>query len=152
MTLNIADVISQITSKIQSTGLFDRVNAHEPKNAPGNGLSAAVWVATVSPAIGQSGLAATTARVVFSIRVYSNMVQEPQDKIDENLIQALDVVFTSFSRDFDLGGNVRDIDLLGHSGTPLQAQAGYLDQDGKKFRTFVITLPVVINDVWTQVS
>jgi hypothetical protein len=42
------------------------------------------------------------------------------------------------------------VDLLGQFGTPLSAQAGYVNQDGRLFRIMTITLPLVVNDVWGQ--
>jgi hypothetical protein len=34
----------------------------------------------------------------------------------------------------------------------LNAQAGYLQQDNKVFRVIVVTLPIVINDLWGEVA
>lgn len=151
MALNAATLLSQVVSHMMTLGLFERVNKHEPKNAPGNGLNAAVWVQTIKPVL-TSGLGATSAQVVFTARIYKNMLAEPQDDIDPNLIRAVDVVMNSYSGDFDLGGNVREVDLLGEHGESLSAQAGYLDQSGKLFRIMDITIPLIINDVWTQVA
>lgn len=153
MSLNVRPIIDAIVSHALASGQFERVNGHEPKAAPGNGLSAAVWVDSVGPARNQSGLAATTALVVFNVRLYSPMLAEPQDAIDPNLTGALDALMTAYSADFELGGNVRNIDLLGTASgnrAPLSAQAGYLNQDGKLYRVYTITLPVVVNDAWTQ--
>jgi hypothetical protein len=150
MSLNTAATLDAIASHAMATGRFDRVNTHEPKNAPGNGLSVAIWVDSITPT--QSGLAATTARVVYNVRVYTSMLSEPQDAIDPNLIEAADVLLEAYSGDFSLGGNVRNVDLLGASGPPLSAQAGYLSQDNKVYRVMTITLPLILNDAWTQVT
>ena len=58
----------------------------------------------------------------------------------------------AYSGDFDFGGEagVRAVDLLGMTGTPLAAIAGYIEMDRKMMRVITITLPVVINDLWTQ--
>lgn len=150
MAVDATGILDSIQSHALASGLFEQVNGHEPKNAPGNGLTAAVWVQTIAP-VSSSGLALTSARFVFTLRIYSGFLQEPQDAIDPSIITAADVLMTAYSGDFQLGGDVRNIDLLGQTGTPLSAQAGYLNQDGKLFRVVDITLPVIVNDVWAQV-
>lgn len=148
--MTISAVLDPIVSHAMALGLFERVNQHEPKNAPGNGLSCAVWTDRIFPVPGASGLICTTALVLFNIRVYTSMLAEPQDMIDPNLIDAVDTLMTAYSADFDLGGTVRNIDLLGQFGTTLNATAGYLTQDSKVYRVMTIALPVVVNDVWPQ--
>jgi hypothetical protein len=148
--VTISAVLDPIVSHAMSLALFERVNQHEPKNAPGNGLSCAVWVDRIFPAPAASGLACTSVMVLFNVRIYSSMLQEPQDMIDPNLIDAVDALMTAYSADFDLGGTVRNIDLLGQFGVALSALAGYLNQDNKMYRVMTIALPVVVNDIWPQ--
>ena len=149
MSLNTTVVLNEVVSHAMKLGLFERVNGHEPKSAPGNGLSAAVWVDRVGPA--GSGLAATSALLTLQVRLYSPMLQEPQDAIDPNLTAAADALMNAYSGDFELGGNVRNVDLLGQTGPGLSAQAGYIEQDHKLYRVMTITLPLIVNDVWEQV-
>ncbi|MET8987757.1 hypothetical protein ABZW49_20110 [Nonomuraea wenchangensis] len=78
------------------------------------------------------------------------MLQEPADAIDPAMLAALDALMSAYSGDFDLGGRIRNVDLLGQTGPPLSAQAGYLEQDGNTYRVFTVTLPLLINDVWDQ--
>lgn len=151
MSIDGAGIMGAVADHALRSGLFERVNGHEPKNAPGNGLTAAVWVDYVGPVL-SSGLATTSARLVLNVRIYSSMLQDPQDAIDPNIIAAVDDLFEAYSGDFDLGGRVRNVDLLGSSGTALSAQAGYLEQDRKNFRVMTITLPVIVNDAWEQVA
>jgi hypothetical protein len=151
MSLDASTILNEVQSHAMSSGLFERVNGHEPKNAPGNGLTAAVWAQDIAPVRG-SGLASTSARVVFNVRIYSSMLQEPQDAIDPQILNAVDVLMTAYSGDFTLGGNVRNIDLLGQTGQALSALAGYINQDNKMYRVMTIALPVIVNDVWEQVA
>lgn len=145
-----ADVIfDRVQSHALATGLFERVNTHEPKNAPGLGLTASIWVDALGP-IRSSGLAETSGRVAIMVRVQTNMVAEPQDAIDPNMLAAVSTLLAAYSGDFTLGANVRGIDLLGAYGTGLSAQAGYVEQDGTMFRIMDITVPVIVNDIWSQ--
>lgn len=149
MSLGATGILAAVKSHISDTGLFERVLGHEPKSAPGNGLTAAAWVQNLRP-ITSSGLASTSARLQLSIRVSTNMLREPQDSIDTDILGAVDVLMAAYSGDFDLGGFIKNVDLLGAEGDPLSADAGYLEQDGKLYRVMVITLPLVVNDLWTQ--
>ncbi len=150
MTLGATAILAAVESHALALGHFDRVNKHEPKAAPGNGVSAAIWVQNLRPVAAASGLAATSARLELSVRVYLNMLQEPQDAIDTNIMTAVDALMAAYSSDFDLGGLVRNVDLLGAHGDPLQADAGYLEQDRKLYRVVVITLPLIVSDLWAQ--
>lgn len=146
----VRSLFDAVVSHAMTLGVFERVNSHEPKNAPGSGLSCSIWVDVIEPLPDASGLAATSGRVAFHVRVYSSMVQEPQDDIDPQMLTAVTTLMGEYSGNFTLGGTVRDVDLLGAHGEPLRAQAGYLNQSGKMFRVMVITLPVIINDLWKQ--
>ena len=43
-----------------------------------------------------------------------------------------------------------NIDLLGAYGQKLSAQAGYITIDSHMYRIMTLTIPCVINDLWTQ--
>ena len=145
-------LLDEIVSHAASLGIFDRVASHEPKNAPGSGLSCSVWADAIDPLARASGLASTSGRVAFNVRIYSNMLAEPQDDIDREILTATSTLMGAYSSDFTLGGIARAIDLLGMYGTPLSAKAGYLNHDGKLYRIMEITLPVICNDMWSQTA
>ena len=150
--MNIQSFFDAIESHALTLGQFEKVNTHEPKNAPGNRLSAAIWVQHIGPEPGGSGLASTNVRIEFNLRIYSNMIAEPQDAIDPEILTAVDVLLNAYTGDFTLGGTIQSVDLLGKGGTPLQAQAGYINQDGEMMRVMTVTLPVIVNDAWVQAA
>lgn len=152
MSLNAVGILNAVVSHAQALGRFERVNSHEPKNAPGSGLTCSVWLQSIGPAEGQSGLAATSVRLVFNVMIFSSLQQDPADAIDLDILDAVDDLFTAYSGDFDLGGLVREVDLLGISGAPLSAEAGYVQIGEQKYRVMTITLPLNLNDVWEQVA
>jgi hypothetical protein len=142
-----------LTSHAQATGLFGDVLAHEPVAAPGSGLTAAFWVSRIGPVPTGSGLTATTARLEIMCRLFEPADTEPQDSVDVDLTGATDALLTAYSGDFELGGNVRMVDLLGAYGTPLQAQFGYTSfTGGTTYRIATLTIPLIINDVWGQAA
>jgi hypothetical protein len=146
------DIVDAIVSDAQMSGYFDKVNTHEPKRAPGSGLTAAVWLEAIDPISLNSGLASTSARLVFKLRIYQSMLMEPQDLIDPRLTKAVANLMRRYHDDFDFAGTIRNVDLLGAFGVSLSAVTGYLDIDGKMFRVADITIPCLVNDVWPQVS
>lgn len=143
-------IMAGITGPLLASGLFDRVSTHEPKTAPGTGLTAAVWLARIRPWPGGSGLASVTLRLEYNVRLYTSMLAEPQDEIDPELTWANVAVMALFSDDFDLDGSIRNVDLEGESGEPLSSQAGYLNQDGKLMRVIDVLLPLIVNDVFDE--
>jgi hypothetical protein len=134
------------------TGLFETVNGHEPKNPPSNGITLAIWLKDIMPVPASSGLDIVTIRVSWFVRLYSNVLQEPQDDIDTNLLNALSMLFTQYCGAFTLGGLVRNVDIFGESGTALSALSGYVTMSGSVYRVMTITLPVIINDEWPEVE
>lgn len=151
MALDITGIIDAIVSHALASGYFERVNGHEPKSSPGSGLTAAVWVQNVR-AVQSSGLAVSSALLVFNVRLYTSMAQEPQDQIDPTLVQAVSALFDAYAGDFELGGLIRAVDLRGMEGTVLAAVAGYITQGGVTYRVITITLPVIVNDVWDEAA
>jgi hypothetical protein len=151
MAINSQDLVDRVASKAKASGKFDRVNKHEPKSKPGRGLTCAIWIDRIEPARGRSGLTATDARVVLNCRIYTNMLQQPQDAIDPTVMEACDYMFEAFSGDFDLGSESRFIDLLGMTqGHPLFCQSGYINIDNMTFRVMTFVVPIVIENAWTQ--
>lgn len=143
-------VLNAVASHAMTLGLFERVNQHEPRSAPGSGLTCAIWIDTLRAEPRHSGLAATSAHVVLKVRIYSAMLQEPPDAIDPQIIDAVDMLWAAYIGDFTLGDLVMEVDALGAAGARLEAQAGYVTQDGKQMRVMTITLPIIISDVWVE--
>lgn len=148
--LDLQAITDALASHASASGWFDSVNGHEPKNLPGKGLTAAVWLDRIMPTPGQSGLDSTSARVIMMVRIYTSMLSEPQDAIDPAVTRAVNSLYTAYSADFTLGDLVESVDLLGRHGVGMNGQAGYLRQDGRELRIFDITVPLILNDLWSQ--
>lgn len=146
------DLFSAVQSHAMAVGWYDRVNGHEPKNAPGNGLTAGTWLDDIGPVPAGCGLSTTTGRVLFKVRTYTPMLAEDPDCIDPNVMRAVSALIGAYTGDFTLGGLARNIDLLGQAGDPMRGKAGYLTQDGKPFRIFDLNVPIIVNDLWEQAA
>lgn len=145
-------IFDKVVSFAMSSGRFDNVNQHEPKNAPGNGISCSVWINTILPYRVGSGMAATTGVVQLNERLYTNFRSQPFDMIDPNITAAACDIISTLTANFDFGGDagVRNVDLLGATGTPLSAQAGYVEIDKQMFRVMTVVIPVIVNDMFVQ--
>lgn len=143
-------LFDDVVSAAMTLAIFDTVNGFEPKSAPGNGITAAVWIQDIRPVGAASGLAATSGVVTLNIRIYGSFLQQPPDAIDPNLMTAATTLLGTYTGMFTFDDSVRNIDLLGTYGQSMSAVAGYLTQDSKIFRIMTVTLPVVINDLWVQ--
>lgn len=146
----IGDLYGQLVSTAKKLGGFETVIRHEPKAAPVSLPALAVWFASIGPARGVSGLAATSARCEFRARAYLNALAKPEDDIDPKLILVTSQLLAAFTGGFTLNGDVMEVDLLGAYGTPLEATAGYIQHDDHQFRVAELTIPVIIDGIWTQ--
>ncbi len=149
LTIAFRDARDRVASLALSSGFFDTVAQHEPKNAPGKGLSLFVWLLRVAP-IQSSGLNSTSVRMDINAQLRCSMTREPQDDIDVDLLEAGDALCAAINGDLRLGGAIRVVDVFGQHGVSLEGLTGYVDQDGHKFRVLDITVPCLVNDAWTQ--
>jgi hypothetical protein len=149
MAINIQGILDVIVSHAVSTGYFESVNQHEPRQSPGNGITGSVWIERVTP-LKTSGLNNTSARLEFTVRLYSSTYSDPYDDTDTNLMLALDALMSAYCGDFEIGGNARHVDIFGAHGNPLETRSGWINQGGKEFRVFSIRLPLIVDDLWSQ--
>lgn len=151
MALDSVSIVDAVGSHAKTLGQFEQVILHEPRVAPGNGMSLSIWTDEIETVAEHSGLAATSARVQLWLRLAMNMFYEPRDDLDPKILGgAVDALFNAYHGDFTLNGRVAFIDLLGAYGERLKAKAGYLEQDKKLYRVMTINLPLIVNDVWEQ--
>lgn len=143
-------VLGGLETHCLGLGRFDSVNKGQPDQQPGNGMSAAIWLNNIRPPRGQSGLAATSLVLVYNIRLFKPLTSFPQEQIETDMLEAVAALMASLTADFTLADGIRGIDLLGMSGSSLEAVAGYTEQDGVQYRVMTVTVPCIINDVWDQ--
>jgi hypothetical protein len=152
MALNTKLYMDALISHALSSGHFVSVNAVDVGSNPTNeGLTAVLYPRRIIPAPGRSGLASTSAVMTFVMRLFHSSASDPLGEIDPRIIDATDALLNAYSGDFTLGGLVAEVDLLGQYGESLRSDSGWLPMgDAGEFRIVDITIPLVINDVWTQ--
>lgn len=137
-------------SHAQGLGLFGNVLDHEPVSAPGSGLTYAVWAKNIRPIPARSGLASVSVRLEINGRVYMPVDTEPQGDVDVAVTGAVSGLFNAYCGDFQLGGVVAEVDLLGQYGATLGADLVYTRFDSTTYRVASLIVPLVINDLWTE--
>jgi hypothetical protein len=147
-----AGIVAAVTSHAQTLGKFEVVAFHEPKGAPGSGLSLAIIASDGGTVPAASGLASSSSRVALTARIFKPLLGQPGDDTDTDLLQAMDALFGAYAGVFTLGGLVRNVDLLGAHGAGLSWRAGYVRIDEVTFRIIDINLPMILNDQWDEVA
>ena len=145
-------IFDAVVSLALQSGRFDSVNQHEPKSAPGTGITCSIWMQQIRPVPRASGLAATTGLLILYERLYTSFLSQPYDMIDPAVTSATVDLIGRMSADFDFGeiASVRNVDLLGQTGHSLSAQAGYVEIDRRMYRIMTITIPIIVNDMFAQ--
>jgi hypothetical protein len=113
-------------------------------------VTVAAWLGRFAPAPGRSGLAATAGRVEVLVRLYLPAALLDAERGELALAEALDVLVGAYSGDFDLGAAGRWVDLLGAHGAPMSTEAGWVRIGDQLLRVHTITVPVIVDDLWTQ--
>ncbi len=153
MAVDFEAIRDVVISHALASGYFEWVSGHEPKNKPPNGLSAAVLLGDTDPIPEASGLATVTLRQEFILRIHINMLTEPQDDIDTRHVgAAVSAMLGAVIGDFTLGGNVREVDILGAHGQRIRGRPGYQNISGTMFRIYDLFIPCVVNDAFTQAA
>lgn len=152
MSLDTVSLLAAVQSHAQSLGIFEDVLIHEPENAPDNGLVAACWLEDGRPLPDLSGMVSTSWRLGVSMRLYLNLLHEPQEGNESLIAGACDALIGAYTGDFELGGLVEQVDVFGAYGEPLAWKLGYATHNHKFYRIATITLPLIVCDLYDQES
>ncbi len=137
----------------QACGMFSTVLGHEPKSAPAvdrEAVTLALFAGPVGHA--RSGFASTSLRWEIGGRIYLSAFTEPADDIDPAVADATVNYFATLCANYSLGGLIANVDIRGSDGDPLLATPGYIEQDGKVFRSMELRIPLIINDVMPEAA
>jgi hypothetical protein len=152
MNLDVAGIVAGVASHAAASGYFEQVNTYQARAYTGKGIRGTVWCQHITPVPRRSGLAATACRVTLIMRMMQATIMEPYDMIDVDMMNAVSYLIGQYSGDFELGGLITQLDLLGAYGEALEVIAGYLEIDGGMIRIFDLSVPLIVDDVWTQTA
>ncbi len=145
----IIGIFTKLRDQAGTLGVFEHVEGHALINPPPSGTAVAFEFGTFDPYAEGSGLASTSMLLTVTASVYKLLQSQPADDIETAIAGAAAALMCSLSADFDLGSQVRNVQLL-----KVNANGGYVKIGGGEtmFRTVIVTIPMVINDVFEQVS
>jgi len=127
-----------------ATRKFDHVAEHEPAQAPGKGIYAAVWFDDIRPSAEMSTLSGAAMVYTYNVRMYRRTTSSPADSIDPDLVAALDAVLESVFGDARLGDTAYTVDVLGAYSAGVSAVTDYVDFGRNDwYRVVDLTLPIV---------
>ena len=148
--LNAAGVLAGIESVLQAVGGIEQVVTSQSTNPPTDGIGAQVWAGPIKPVGVRSGLASVSVLTVTNIRLTMPLATQPPESIDPALLTTLSDVMNALAGGFTLDGEVAQVDLLGQYGVPMDGIPGYVDYAGVGYRCITLTVPAVLDDIWTE--
>ena len=149
MPFAIKATLKAIESHLAKSGYDQKVQIGEYKAPPpGQAFAAAIYIRStrVLRLFANGG---TQELHVAAIRLYRDMLQEPQEDGETVLAVAAEQMMQNIAQDADLGATIMTVDVGGISGTPMGSDWGYADIGGKMFRIVDITVPLLVNDSMT---
>lgn len=149
MAFDITTTINLVVSFLQKRGEYSFVQIGEPKSPPRGDLAASVFVSDAS-VVGVT-LQTTIEIHELTIRLYRNMMEEPEEDNELRISQAVTGIVSDLLGDYDLGASVRNI-AVGEYGRTISATYGYLDVGGTMYRMVDISVPLVVDGSATPVQ
>lgn len=148
-------LLIDITDYVAQTALFDSVQAFELDGNIGQFVAAVFpHPRAVEPIPELSGQDVTSIRVCFIIRIYVAVATQLPDVIDPKALNATALIMRKFNGGFTFGETIFSVDVLGGWGISLDAHASYMKVGSPEasalYRTIDITVPLLLEDVWTQ--
>ena len=142
-------------AKVHEASVCSTVEGQEPKQAPKrSGIHGAVVLGAGQTSPENSGSASTAWRQVVLIRLQIALPLRDTTasaRIEDQMADASATIVDAFHDDIDLAGDgTIEFDPLGSAGLLATTEAGYVDQDGTKFRIEDISLPFILWDIWDQ--
>jgi len=143
-----------VGDKARATGLFQDVIDHESDNPPGRALTCSVIVGPLEPVGAASGLSIASARLEFTVRMEAPRTAKNPGETDRALLFAGVSVMAGYIGDFELvgvpDGLVRNVDMFGAHGNGLSFKPGWFPQGEVAYRMADVTVPLILNDVFSQ--
>jgi uncharacterized protein (UPF0212 family) len=149
MAFDITNTIQSIASFLEARGEFTTVQIGEPKSPPVGDLSAAVFMNDA--AVVAVTLQTTVEIHEVTVRIYRNMLEEPEADNEIRLSQVLNGVVSDLLGDYDLGATIRNI-AVGEYGRTLSAAWGYVDVGGTIYRMIDLSVPMIVDGNATPVQ
>ena len=150
MPFNIKATLEAVQNHLLKGAYLKKVQIGEPKAPPSEPLAAALFMNRVGIVLIFAGGDTRESHVV-TLRVYRDMLAEPQESIELDLALAVSDLSSDLLGEFDLGATIMSIDAAGAHGTPYGAEWGYVDVGGRMYRIVDVTIPLIVDGSATMV-
>ncbi len=144
MAFNIKATMEAVHGYLLASGYFAQVQVGEPKQPPREELAASIFMDAVS--VASLTLGTTIERHVLTVRLYRDMLSEPQQEIEYDLAMAVSQISGDLLGDYDLGATIRNVDAAGQHGPPMGASWGYAEVGGVMYRVVDLLVPLIVDD------
>lgn len=145
----LAPMLDELRSLCRRSAGFEVVLPHEPRKPPVSGFSVGAWLNAMDPVPRRSGLAATSLRIEFNVRIYLPMSGKPE-QIDTETARRVDLIFSALHNPITLTANDHEIDWLGAYGETVRARSGWLTIENALVRIMDIFVPIIVNNAYAQ--
>ena len=140
MAFNALGTLRNVQGYLSASGYFANAIVGEPTQPPGHqGITAALFMDSVE-VVGTT-LSGTIERHSVGLRMYRNMLNDPEGDADTELDQAVAHIEEDLLGDFDLGATIRNLDADG-----LSVDWGYVNVGGIEFRVADMELSFIVDD------
>ena len=138
MVVKMKDTLLTIQEHLRGTQRLPSVGIGEPMDPPED-MHAAVFLGPYSnPATTLNGSIELRSVIV---RIYLNALEEPREEIEFKMDEAASELHSDLLGDFELGGDVRNIEP-----TLMTVTFGYQSIGGVMFRIVDILIPMTVDD------
>jgi len=147
MPFQLRATLQAIQSHLAKSGYCRTNQIGEPKQASKERIAAAVFNRSARVIrVPLGGSPGTEELHIINVRLYMNMMDQPQEQIEFLLNEAASSITEDLMADFDLGATVRHVDVGGIYGQPLEVVYGYLELSGVMYRVADLTVPLVVDN------
>ncbi len=143
---SILGTLTAVKDYLLSSGLFlGGAQIGEPKAPQAAGFAASVFNGAWH--VAQLTLNNTIEEHVVIVRIYRNMLADPEADIETDVANRMDLLKAFVAGHYQLdNAGIRAVDVGGMYGTALRGQFGYADIAGTMHRFAEMSLPVIVDD------
>lgn len=143
---NLTNTLDRIVTYLQGDGGIRTAQAGEPKSPPTGVQGVFASVIMRSTSIVALTLNGTIEQHVILIRLYRDMLAEPQKSIEVDLATAAQRIQADIAGEYDLGASIRSVDVGGEYGEPMRTDWGYVTISDRMYRIVDISVPLLVDD------
>jgi len=155
----IKDTLVALQSKIRAMGNVYEARIGEPHSpftpaGQTRRVAAALWMTDWTPTLTLStSVEVFTVMVRFHVDTFARDLS-PDDiqQLELDLTDAFNEFTTDVQQEFDLGGNIRNVDVAGEMSEGMSAAWGHVAIANTMYRVIDITVPMIVNDIATHAA